>query len=233
VIDEAKVVVNTGLQPLIRSSVTDTAYTNEQITFTDASTLATSWEWRFGETSSVDATSKEAVYSFRFSGRKTIYLKINNRPDLVTSYTLFVLDREEEKNKLEKQKADNRPRVVVPQVILPQKPNTEPLRPQDQPKKEEARVKAPAVTNDQLEALIRGVCDGNKSVADFYPYMGGRRSLQVIYNTDVMTIDQLCAQLKEIKSKKIKSLKINTFINESDNSLSSMTVTLKKKSWPF
>lgn len=230
-IDAAPVVVSANLRPMIICSVIDTAYINEPVSFNDASILAKQWAWSFGESGKVDDTSKNAIYTFHYTGKKKIRLKINDQPDLIDERELLVLDRAAEKKRAEKQVAETQRRAAPIFPVLPPKPGTEPITvPKEEPKKEEVKVKAPAVTNEQLEALIRGVCDETKTAADFYPYMGGSKTIQVVYNSDLMTLDQMCAQLKGMKSKKIKSLKITPMINESNNALNSISVTLKKKS---
>ena len=226
---EAPVVVNTGLQPIIICNVTDTAYTNEPISFSDGSTAGTAWEWKFGETGTVDATGKSVAYSFRYSGRKFITLKINNKDLLTTSYSLFVLDKEEERRKKLKQQEDGRIKTTPrPPIIIQKDPDIDPIKPKEDAKVE-TKPKPVAVTNEQLDALIRGVCDNNKTIADFHPYMCGSSSIPVVYNSDLITLEKMCEEIKGIKSKNIKTLKITPTIT--DNCLSAINVTLKEKGW--
>src|SRR5450432_1936799 len=226
-IGDAPVIVNTNLQPIISTDATgDTAYVNEPIHFSDISTASTKWEWRFGQTSIIDATDRNPTYVYTVPGRKTVKLKINDRNDIVAQYSLMVIDKVAEKAAAT---ALARPKIEhqVPIVIMPAKPNSDPLKPVQPDVKEEAKAKAPAVTMAQLDGLVRGVCDGSKSAADFYPYMCGNKTIQVVYNSSVMSLEKMCEELKDVKAKKIKSLNIIPTIT--DNCLNSMNVTLKKK----
>lgn len=228
VISEAPVIVNTNLQPMISAEPSDTVYVNMPVKFSDISTVSTKWEWRFGQTSIIDATNKAPTYIYTIPGRKTVTLKVNDRNDMVVEYSILVLDKQAEKNEVKQRKPDFQ-QHQAPTVILPAQPHSDPLKPvlPDVVKKEEVKPKAPAVTAPQLDVLIREVCSGSKTAADFSQYMCGKNTMQVIYNNNVMSLDKMCEELKGIKVKKIKSLDIIPTIN--DNCLSSINVTLKKK----
>jgi PKD domain len=216
-----------NLKPMIMTGGlrSDTAYVGEAVQFFDNSIGAKEWEWRFGETSDVDNTAQNPVYTFRYAGKKVIALKVNNNMELQDRYSLIVVDRP---SKNERQ-AEPARRAVQPPIIIHQRPEGDPLQVhEDPPKKvEEEKLKAPAVTEAQLVALIRQICAGQKSAADFHQYMCGSTTMRVIYNSSVMSLEEMCQELKEVKEKRIKTL--NVIPTNIDNCLNSVNVTLRKK----
>lgn len=54
-------------------------------TFKDISNNAQSWEWDFGESGTIDATTKEATYTFQKAGMHTVQLIINNNGKSVSA----------------------------------------------------------------------------------------------------------------------------------------------------
>ncbi len=229
-ITEAKVIVNTNLQPMISSEPGDTAYINVPVKFADNS-AATKWEWRFGQTNSIDAVTRNPVYTYTVPGRKTVTLKINDRGDLVQSYSIMVIDKQAEKAAL-KQKADVPRPLPPPSIIIAATPHTDPLKipTVDPVKKEEVKEKpkAPALTNDQLKAMLLQVADGQKKAEDFSEYLGGQLGIQVTLNNEVMSFTKLCDQLKDMK-KKIKDLKVIPVTDKETNHILTMNVVVERQ----
>ncbi|WP_029489613.1 PKD domain-containing protein [Aquimarina agarivorans] len=69
----------------------------ELISVTDITKKATSWEWRFGETSEVNSTFQNPTYTYQTPGLKTITLIVNGDPRYSTQKRITVLPKEEEK----------------------------------------------------------------------------------------------------------------------------------------
>ena len=229
VVDEAPVIVNTNLQPMIMGP--DTAYLREPVSFSDISTASTAWEWRFGETSSIDATTKDPSYTYTIPGRKMVLLKINNRADLVTSHVIYVIDKEAEKNNaLARQKAATPSGGHQPQIIiLPAKPSTDPIKTQVQEetrKEEPAKPKAPKITTAQLEAMLMEVVNGSKRAEDFTENLCGQLGISVTLDGNVMPFTKMCQELKD--TKRVKKIKVIPTLNE-NNCVLTMNVNLEKK----
>jgi len=230
VISEAKVIVNINLQPLISAEPGDTAYVNLPVQFSDVSTASTKWEWRFGQTNSIDATDKSPSYTYTVPGRKTVTLKVNDRNDMTVSYSIMVIDKQAEKNNAPKPKPDY-PHQQAPVVILPAQPHSDPLKPvqPDPVKKEEVKEKpkAPALTNDQLKAMLKQVAEGQKKAEDFSEYLGGQLGISVTLNNNVMTFTRMCDELRSMK--KIKDIKVIPVTDRETNHILSMNVVVDKK----
>ncbi|MEO5684610.1 MAG: PKD domain-containing protein [Chitinophagaceae bacterium] len=229
-VDEAPMIVNKDFQPMIMHSVNDTAYLNEPVSFSDACTASTKWEWNFGETDGINATEREVSYPFRFTGKKIIKLKINNREDMVTYYQLYVIDKVAEKNRLEKEKQKNEAQRRVP-VIRPELekyPSAEPLAAPEEPKKEPEKVK-PKIAKagaEQLASMLDEVADGKKRAEDFSEYLCGQLGISVLFDGDVMPFSQMCEKLK--RTRRIKRISVVPTYNE-NNCIVTMTVALKKR----
>lgn len=56
----------------------------ERVHFSDASTVATSWDWMFNETGKIDAKTKEVDYTFKSPGTYKVVLIINGKSDQAT-----------------------------------------------------------------------------------------------------------------------------------------------------
>ncbi|GAC1598537.1 MAG: hypothetical protein NVS3B8_11110 [Chitinophagaceae bacterium] len=229
VVSEAKVIVNTNLQPLISATPSDTAYVNTPVHLSDVSTASTKWEWRFGQTNSIDATDRSPVYTYTIPGRKSVILKVNDRSDMTVSYSIMIIDKQAEKNNAPKPRPDL-PRPA-PIVILPAQPHTDPLKPvtTEPVKKEEAKEKpkAPALTNEQLKAMLMQVAEGQKRAEDFSEFLGGQLGISVTLNNNVMSFTKMCDELKSMK--KIKNIKVIPVTDRETNHILSMNVIVEKK----
>jgi len=224
----------------------NTGYLGLPITFEDLSTKSTNWEWYFEDHDKVDATGKSATYVFKTPGVKKISLIVNGRRDLIQTRFVNIIDREAEKNmaraKEVKPAAKPSPGKIV---YVPNSPTALPLPiptqqvPTAAEKKEEEKPKAPEkapdITGPQMEALLKEVIAGTKTAQDFSAYLCGDLSKMVVYNTNNVTFISMCNTLKDVKIKKVKSIKVQLFKDAATNCQQSMVVTvdIKKGIFPF
>lgn len=233
---EAQITPDMSMKPDI--VYPDTAYTGQNIIFTDQATTSTSWEWRFGESNTVDETSRDAVHAFSTPGIKNIYLKVNGRADLVERIQILVIEREVKQNKSNKPQqfiskpSSQRPTIkndpLVPEVGSQINPVT--------PTVEDVKAKTPDVSTSQLADMIKSVAAGEKGPEIFNPYLCGNKEIQVVYNGGkVISFQKFCEELKGLKKKKIKKISVWRNVNAQTNCIESMIVTmeLKKGIWPF
>ncbi|MEO6962254.1 MAG: PKD domain-containing protein [Puia sp.] len=230
-VNEAPVVVNTSLQPMIVGP--DTAYTNKLVKFSDISASSVSWEWSFGETGEPDAFTKNVSYTYSQPGVKKIYLKINNRPDLVVVHFIYVIDKDAQNKLKEKPKAQPSRAPVI--VYVPSRPSVDPINNQiAQPAKtekepEHPKAKAPDISHEQIEAMLKQVSAGAKTAEDFSAYLCGNLGTPVFYNGNALPFSKLCAQLKEMKEKKIKKISVGITRSGVTGCIESMSVSIEKK----
>ncbi len=56
-----------------------TAVVGQPVSFNETSGKGTSWEWSFGESGSIDASSADATYTFKTPGKKRVEVSINGK----------------------------------------------------------------------------------------------------------------------------------------------------------
>jgi hypothetical protein len=224
VISAAPVVSNPKLRPTFVCP--QSAEVGKPIQFSDTTGGATQWEWRFGETATVDATDKSPKYTYTTPGLKTVTVVINNDEQQMGIAKIYVNPPATPKRR---DRSDNRPLI-----ILPFKPNA-PGQKSDSLKPEEAPVvKAPDVSDDQFEKMLRGVAGKQKTADSFAPYFGGNLNVQANLNGQVMPFTELCNKFNALKSeKKIKKLTVQLVKNDKTNCIIALFVTLKEKEGLF
>ena len=231
-VNEAPLIVNTNLQPVIAAP--DTAYTNQLIRFSDISASSVSWEWSFGETGGPDAFTKSASYSYAQPGVKKVFLKVNNRPDLVVVHFIYIIDKDAQDKLKEKPKKEPSRAPVI--VYVPSKPSVDPIGnqiaqppPKQEKEPEPKKAKAPDISHEDMETMLKQVSAGSKTANDFSAYLCGNLSMPVFYNGNAMPFNKLCESLIELKEKKIKKITVGITRNGVTGCIESMTVSVEKK----
>jgi hypothetical protein len=219
------------------------AYMGMQVTFTDLSNKSTKWEWHFDDDSKVGATTKSATYVFKTPGTKKVSLMINDRLDLVQTRYIDITDRNAENEMSKASETAHAPKHVVPKfILLPTGPTVQPLTnpsltkiPDNAPKKEEEKPvqKAPELTHVQMESLLMELIGGTKQTEDFSSYLCGNLSIPVVYNSNNLTFNSMCNSLKQLKKKKVKSIKVTLMHNDATNCVQTMVVNVDVKKWLF
>ncbi|WP_339702527.1 PKD domain-containing protein [uncultured Marixanthomonas sp.] len=74
----------------------------KKIIAVDSTKGANTWEWRFGETASVNSYEKKAEYTYKESGLKTISLVVNGDLKHIGKRKIKVLPRPEDKERIER-----------------------------------------------------------------------------------------------------------------------------------
>ena len=204
-----------------------TAEVGMAVTFRDTTAGARSWEWRFGETASIDATSSTASYVYKTPGLKTISLVINNNLQQTAICKVFVNDVTPKSNN---NKARNNNRQS-PIMIVQAKPNTPSLAEQVQPAITEApKPQGVSISKQDLEDKLRKVINNFAKAEDFGAYFCNNLQIPVSLNGQEITFSQLCTKLSSIKSeKKIKELQVQQIKSSETNCIMSLNVNLKMK----
>lgn len=189
--------------------------------FVDSTRNAKKWEWRFGETNSVDATKQRVTYTFKTTGTKKVLLTVNEKMigELMILVTPQAFDHQ-----MHTPIKRSRPRVPV---ISTTEPSIEPLEP--------ANIivsKMPDVTQEQLQNLIKKMVEGEKEVADLAAYFCENSIRPINYNEEQMSLANLYKELRKIrKDQKIKELKIDFEKDADTNCIKSMTIKLRRKTF--
>lgn len=199
----------------------------KEVTFKDSTKGATQWEWWFGENNFVDATAQEASYTFKTIGRKKIRLLVNG--DKVGEKIIEVYASST--NQISHQQKSSRKKPVT--IEMPERPNGETFQKPLEEKSSELN-KFPEIPQQELEAIVKGMVEGERSEIEFYPYLCGGQHMKVNYNGTLMSLSELSTELRKVKkSKRIKELEINVGRNPYNNCIISMNVILEKKGFPF
>lgn len=224
VIKRAPVFVDKRMLP--QFSVPDSAIVGKPVTFTDSTEDATSWEWSFGETGNVDNKKRVASYMFTSHGPKTIYLKINGRPDRASTKMIYVKENPRQRPEEDtRQRNDNGGRSNRRIIVVSADSPTTPHINVDVP-----IVRAPEVSNEQLRVLLMQVVSGEKKAGDFSEYLCGKLNIMVVYNNKTMTFSEMCNKIRGVKKQgKVRSLVPSQFRNGTDGCIESMNVVLEKK----
>jgi hypothetical protein len=213
-----------GFRPVLL--MPDTAYVNRPVTFIDSTPNATTWQWKFGETGLIDATGKTPVYIYKTPGVKTIALTVNGRMDKTILRTLYIKDHELNNNS-PKSMANQRDNNAFPKN---DRPAGQPAGGHTLNIPKEPKAKAPEITNEALAEALQQVITGQKTAADFAPYMCGDTRIMVLYNGASLSFEDMCAKLKEFKKeKKASRPNVLQIIDGATGCIKTLNVTVKKK----
>lgn len=210
-ISDAPIVKNPNLVPTI--IFPDTALVNFPVDFRDLTADATSWEWHFGNSKTVEANSPKVSHSFSVPGHHEIYLRVNGKPDRYTIQDIFIIDP---RSSEEAEKANaSKLRKPAPDIQLlpriPLKPTADPLAQGSAPAANDKPVvktdpkKVADLSSDDLEGMLRNVVSGKIRASDFSEYLRGDLNIKVKYNEEIISFTKMCEKLREIK--KIKDIK--------------------------
>lgn len=198
------------------------AEVGKPVQFEDTTNGATRWEWRFGETAGVDATTRNPGYVYRSPGLKTISLVINNNPLQLAIGKIYV-------NPAAPPPARKSPSGGgVPAIIIQDKPQSAPLNEQLPAPPQEEVKRAPDITGEEFESQLRSVANNFKRAEDFSPYLCGNLNVQVSLNGNEITFAQLCNKLSSLKNeKKIKRINVQMVKNDKTNCIVALIVNMK------
>lgn len=227
---QAPPVVNTDMVP--QFFVPFTAIKGRPVSFKDSTPNAVRWEWRFGETATVDATTQQPTYTFQTPGYKSVTLVVNGK--MIGEHNIYVepidpsIDSTIMGKNLEKGPKDS---IKHKRIVWPSpkdSPTTKVLTLQlNKPTKE--------ISEEELKEMLLAVIDGKKSAVDFSACLNGDLDRTVVYNGNSMPFQKFCSELgKEFKSsEKVKNLEVTITGKDKYNTILSMAIKAKKKRTKF
>lgn len=216
----------------------ENALINEKVQFSDLSPASTSWEWYFDGDPEIYNRERKVSYTFKKTGMRQFNLKVNNKE--LERYSIMINPKPIENdlsnsgnNASQSGRRKNSPVIVIrPNPISDpigtktedKSNNKEPVKPEAPKPKTGVEISAPQFGN-----LLMQVSEGTKSAADFSGYLCDNLNINVSYGGKVITFSALCEELKNIKAKKIKKIDVFISTKNSNNCVTSLTVTIKKK----
>lgn len=198
-------------------------------TIQDSSRFANTWEWRFGETAVIDATSAIATYTYKTPGLKTITLVVNGNTDNMGVAKVLVNEAEISPSKAVK----NKNRRSSPQIfIVDKKPESENILKEDRLEKSvEVEEKVyPNISTSEIETMLKQVADKKISEQYFETYFCDLKTVPVTVNSSAISFNTLYKNLTEINgSNKIKSFKVQMIKNKKTNCVEGLNIWMKTK----
>lgn len=200
-IHKNKPVTNTSRYPTF--SMPATANVGDEVQFTDNTEGAQKWEWSFGESMQVDATTQNPTYVFQSSGIKTITLIVNGKEKYATKKSITVFAEPIEKPEFDlapPQKVELKTQIPKDTIQISEVPAAPPLQPiQPQKKPELSRI--------QLEDYLLQIAEEKKKPSILNPYTCNGFNTRVRANGEELRLNALLQQFTG-KKVKIKNLDI-------------------------
>ena len=217
----------------------ENALINESVQFSDASPGSKSWEWYFDGNPEIYSRERNVSYTFKKPGMRKFILKVNDKESFPNSIMINPKPIEKDLSNGNNNASQSGRRRNSPVIVINPNPisdpistkkedksnnNAEPVKP-EAPKPKTGADISPAL----FEHLLMQVSEGNKSAADFSGYLCDNLDIKVSYEGKVITFSALCDELLNIKAKKIKKIDVFISTKNSNNCVTSLTVTIKKK----
>ncbi|MGS2763996.1 PKD domain-containing protein [Sinomicrobium sp. M5D2P9] len=209
------------------------AYVNEPVTFTDSTSHAKSWEWRFGEGEKIDAIDKNPSHTYKTTGEKTVSLFVNDDIKYVSFRKITVLPAKQEKSPISRAEIMRETRTSVVDDFLERIPEAPASELKEKPattvkKTEESEdvVEVPELDEAKLAGLIVGIAQDKLSFHNFVRYFCKDRLPSVQLKDKVVSIHYLS---NSIRGKKIELKSVSMVRNKENNCVRLIIVDYKRK----
>lgn len=175
----------------------------DKVTVIDSTKDANTWEWRFGETASVNSYERKAEYTYKESGLKTISLVVNGDLKHIGKQKIKVLPKPEKKERIEK---------IISSAPLDEdikyKPELSIVKNTDTIV-EEKKKKVPHITEANFAQKLVDISDEKITLEALKPYMCGGLDIPIIVNKKKENLLVFCQKIsgKNITVKKLKIIR--------------------------
>lgn len=212
-IKDKKVIVDSTKFPVFE--IPKSIKFGETLTVEDKTPNATTWEWRFGETTSANAKTKTAKYQYKEPGLKTVSLIVNGDLKHITVKRIEVIPKPESKKD-----------IIKPVTNAKPKGWNIKLKPETGVEVEKKSPKVvPYISEAEFANKLILVSQEKMSPKQFSEYFCGDVNKPVIVNGKNTTFLVLCGKIKD---KKIKLKKVELFRDKGSNCIKTITVDYKK-----
>lgn len=180
----------------------------------DNTSRATTWEWRFGETANVNSYEKEAEYTYKESGLKTVSLVINGELQYIGKRKIRVLPLPKTKEDISFSKTQRLPDDItyIPDIGVDE----------DADKKTK---KAPNISPNQFGEFLTLIADEKATADIFMPYFCNQLSLPVVVNKKKQDFLIFC---QKIRGKKIKVKSVQIYTDNNSNCVTNVIIDISK-----
>lgn len=186
----------------------------EKIKVRDNTQRATTWEWRFGETASVNSYEKEAEYTYKEPGLKTISLVINGELEYIGKRKIKVLPKPKEKEEIDFVKSTplNDGIKYKPEIGAEQK--------------EENKIKkAPNITPKEFGDKLTMISDKKATAEILAPYMCNQLNMPVVVNKKKEDFLVFC---QKIRGKTITVKNVQIIRDKESNCITNVIIDISK-----
>ena len=190
----------------------------EELKVEDLTDNASSWEWRFGENASIDATTKIAEYIYVEPGLKTVSLIVNGDLTYINKKKINVLPLPEDKERITKIAAERRDK----RLDLKRAPAS--VTSGEEPEKDKPSV-IPFITDGNFKIKIKMIANEKLNPQAISEFFCGDVNPLVVVNGRNITFLVLC---EKIKGKKIKIKNLNLIREKGSNCIKTFTIEYKK-----
>ncbi|SFW72687.1 PKD repeat-containing protein [Sinomicrobium oceani] len=206
------------------------AYVNEPVSFSDSTSHAKSWEWRFGEGEKIDAIDRNPSYTYKTTGEKTISLFVNDDIKYVGFRKITVLPAREENTPISRADIMRETRGNVVNDFLdrvPEAPASE-LKEKSATTVEKSKeeVIVPELDESKLAGLIIGISEDKLSFNNFVRYFCKGKLPSVQLKDRIVSIHYLN---NSIRGKKIDLKSVSIIRNKDNGCVSLIVVDYKRK----
>jgi len=191
----------------------------ETLKIKDETENASTWEWRFGETATINSKEKNAKYVYKSPGLKTVSLIVNGDIKHITKKQITVLPIEEVKKPIKTITGTNR--QIGDGIKYKPKDHTDDVA--------EPIVDAPKVVPFISEAAFKNklllVSKNKINAKAFSEYFCGDLNRQLIVNGKNTTFLIFC---EKIRNKRLKIKELTLYRDEGSNCIKNVTVKQNK-----
>jgi hypothetical protein len=191
--------------------------------FFDNTENATTWEWRFGESNKVDATSQKANYTYKKAGSKKVILTVNGN----VYGEKIILVTEKPIVKTTAKPVNNGQAKPFPK-IEPQLPKID-QKPSDVEKTPEI-IEVPKIEDDEaINQFLMKLTEEGQSTKSLSKFFCDPDNLKFFYKGESLRVGQLDRELSKLRrSQQIKNLRIQTHRSGENNCVIILQITLNK-----
>ncbi|MCH6234187.1 PKD domain-containing protein [Cognataquiflexum rubidum] len=221
IIENHPPVVNEKLQA--NFSGPETIEVGKPANFIDHTENATTWEWRFGESNKVDATSQKPKYTFKKAGTKKIILTVNGN---ITGEKIILVTEKA----IVKPKPKNEPVAREKPSLKIEHPSVAKIeKPSDVEKTPETISVTKTADDEEINEFLKQLATQGQSVISLSKYFCDPKKLKFFFKNESIKEAQLDKELKKVmKSGKIQNLKIQTNRSGENNCVNVLQITLDK-----
>lgn len=189
----------------------------QKIKVKDKTPRATTWEWRFGETASVNSYDKEAEYTYKESGLKTISLVINGELEYIAKRKIKVLPKPKKKDEIEIVKSTPLDYDVKYKPEIKKTPTRKEKPPEVK--------KAPTISEKAFGDKLVMISNKKETAKVFSPYMCNGLNIPVIVNGKKEDFLVFC---QSILGKKITVKNIEIIKDKTTNCITNVIIDISK-----